>query len=131
MKELYWITRLDGIHEFLNTNALIFTVLCVCLLVAWGIMLLNAGVEDEDFHKYRIYSPCKWTCIGSFFIASLFWLGTIFIPTTKEACMIYLGGSVVDYVQGNEQIQEMPDKVVNLATEYLDELIQKKDELEK
>ena len=42
----------------------------------------------------------------------------MFVPTTKEMCAIKL----VPMIANDEQVQELPNKVVDLANEWLDEL---------
>jgi len=125
MSDLYWITRLDGIvnlSEHLLVLFIIFTIIFTGILFG---MFVNALVEDEDYHNYKLFKTMRLNTIVGFVLSVFFAACTVFIPSTKEACMIYLGGTVLEYVQGNEQIQELPDKVVNLATSYLDELISK------
>ena len=51
-----------------------------------------------------------------------------FVPTTKEALLIYGVGSTIDYVNGNETIKSLPDKAINALDKYLDSLNKDKDE---
>jgi hypothetical protein len=125
MSDLYWITRLDGIVNLSGTLLTVSGVItCIFALVLFG-MFANALIECEDYHEYKLFKAMRLNTIIGCVASVLFAAATVFIPSTKEACMIYLGGTVLEYVQGNEQIQELPDKVVNLATSYLDELISK------
>ena len=51
-----------------------------------------------------------------------------FVPTTKEALLIYGVGSTIDCVNGNETIKSLPDKAINALDKYLDSLNKDKDE---
>ena len=42
----------------------------------------------------------------------------IFIPTTKEMCAI----KIIPRVVNNEKVQELPEKFVELANEWVEEL---------
>jgi len=52
------------------------------------------------------------------------WLAIAFLPTTKQACAIY----VIPRIVNNKEVQELPEKVVDLANEWLEELKPKKKE---
>lgn len=118
MNEIYWITRLDGIQAF-------FAICTILVIVAIVILFINILASDEEDEKNKSQ---KWLkklfCSLPFFILPL-----IFIPSTKDALLIYgLGGSL-DYVKGNDTAKKLPEKAVIALDKYLDEL--NKDEKEK
>lgn len=125
MKELYWITRLDGLNSFFNLGFTTATILAVCAFIAFFIFTVIDWCGELDNDQKKIPGKCARYSAWCAVIAAIFGLFEVLTPTTKEACMIYLGGNVIDYVQGNDQLREMPDKVINLADEYLDQLIEK------
>ena len=133
MKELYWITRLDAFLNWTTGLKIVAWIILALVLLAvffYFIFFLTGEIKEEKINseKYKRFKRVLWACgIPSSLIVIITSLILIFVPSTKEACMIYLGGSVVDYVQGSEKIQEIPDKVVTLATDYLDTLVTKKE----
>lgn len=118
MNEIYWITRLDGIQAF-------FAICTILVIVAIVILFINILASDEEDKKTKSQ---KWLkvilCSLPFFILPL-----IFIPSTKDALLIYgLGGSL-DYIKGNDTAKKLPEKAVMALDRYLEEL--NKDEKEK
>lgn len=118
MNEIYWITRLDGIQAF-------FAICTILAALAIVILFINILASDEEDEKTKSQ---KWLkvllCSLPFFVLTL-----IFIPSTKDALLIYgLGGSL-DYVKGNDTAKKLPEKAVMALDRYLEEL--NKDEKEK
>ena len=60
---------------------------------------------------------CTITCIAS----TLF---NIFTPTTKDAMIIYGIGTTVDFLQENENVQQLPDKCVKALNDWVDSLVE-------
>lgn len=48
----------------------------------------------------------------------------VFIPNTKQASFIYGMGTVVDYVQNNKDLQQLPDKCVQALDMWVDTFIE-------
>ena len=118
MNEIYWITRLDGIQAFFA----ICTILVVFAIIILFINILILNGEDEKTKSQKWLK--KLFCSLPFFILPL-----IFIPSTKDALLIYgLGGSL-DYIKGNDTAKKLPEKAVMALDRYLEEL--NKDEKEK
>lgn len=118
MNEIYWITRLDGIQAFFA----ICTILAALAIVILFINILVLNEEDEKTKSQKWLK--KLFCGLPFFILPL-----IFIPSTKDALLIYgLGGSL-DYIKGNNTAKKLPEKAIIALDKYLDEL--NKDEKKK
>lgn len=118
MNEIYWITRLDGIQAF-------FAICTILVIAAIIILFINILILNDEYEKTKSQ---KWfkvlLCSLPFFILPL-----MFIPSTKDALLIYgLGGSL-DYVKGNDTAKKLPEKAVMALDRYLEEL--SKDEKEK
>lgn len=115
MKELYLLTILDGLNDFLVGLTILGGVLgVVCLFV----YLMYRLVEQEDHPMLK-----KWGII-SICITLICSLTNVFIPTTQQAMMIYGVGTVVDYVQTNEDIKQLPDKCVQALNMWVDKCIE-------
>lgn len=113
MNEIYWITRLESIH---NT----FEVLLILSIVSLGIFTFIALVNLDEWDSNYTKSSRKFlkACCPVLFISIL---GTVFIPTTKEALLIYGVGGTIDYVKSNETAKGIPDKAVKALDKFLEE----------
>jgi hypothetical protein len=115
MKELYLLTILDGLNDFLVGLTITSGILGgVCLFI----YLMYRLIEQEEHPTLK-----KWGII-SFCIAIACSLANVFVPTTKQATMIYGIGTVVDYVQTNEDIKRLPDKCVRALDMWVDNCIE-------
>ena len=110
--EMYWLTRLTGIH-----NGLCGVGIVLMLIGAVG-LVIGALIWHEDEVK-------KWFFIsfGVSILGLIIAFSSIFVPTTKEMCAI----KVIPTIVNNEQVQEMPDKIMDLANEWITELSPNKD----
>lgn len=117
MNEIYWITRLDGIQAF-------FAICTILLIMAIVILFINILASDDEDQRAESQ---KWLkklfCSLPFFILTL-----IFIPSTKDALLIYGLGGTIDYVKGNGTARKLPEKAVMALDKYLEELSKDKKE---
>ena len=65
----------------------------------------------------------KFAMVFAFFTA-----GAIFIPTQTDIMAIYGLGGTIDYIKSNDKTKELPDKVVNALTRYIDHIEKEKGE---
>lgn len=114
MTELYWITRLDAF-----IFVLVVMILLGVVLFSWNGMRLDDTNEDykPDAPKRKSYKRnMKMIAIITFM--SL--IAVAFIPSTKNALLIYGVGGTVDYIQGNDTAKQIPDKCLKAIDKYLD-----------
>ena len=73
------------------------------------------GSEDPEAVRLKtvLGSVIKWLIPFTACVAIL----SIFLPTTKQACAIY----VIPKIANNEQVQQIPDKVLEYGNKWLDE----------
>lgn len=109
MAELYWITRFDYIQGIL----IAFLVLVGCVIVVATVSF--CAYRDESLTSKRVL---KWA-VSSFAIALLV---LSFIPSTKEAMMIYGIGGTIDYIKSNDKAKQLPDKCIDALTRYVDSI---------
>ena len=50
-------------------------------------------------------------------------LGT-FLPTSKQAAIIFSVGQTIEYVKGNEKLKELPDKAVMCLDKFISEYLE-------
>ena len=106
MSEIYWLTRLNGVHTFLAIAAFISLLGTFFTLMYY---LMDDGITEAI------------TKVKGFFIAFVIsMLGIIFTPTTEELLLIYGLGSVKEYVESNDKAKELPDKAIEALDKYLD-----------
>lgn len=111
MSELYWITRFDGVLTAVIILLVIFLLLTLVCAAAW----FNSYDEDEQ------KVPRKCTIIfGS--IAIFLLIIQAFIPSTKQALIIYGVGGTIDYVKSNNTAKQLPDKAIIALDKYLESI---------
>ena len=112
MKELYFINLIGNISI---AAWVIFGVLCFAAFVV-GIAYFMDDIEDTLMKKIS----------KSMIIVSVICLVLgILLPTKKECYIIFGIGSVVDYIQDNEDAKQLPEKTIKmlnaLAEKYTEE----------
>lgn len=104
---IYWITRLDGLKKFFDGFG--FVVFAIGFILS---VLGIGNVLAENKSKKWLLSLLI-PLIGAFFI-----FVSTFIPTTKEMAAIY----IIPSVANNESVQAIPNSILNLANEWMEEL---------
>lgn len=114
MEELYWITRLDGISTFLSF-ILIFSGMA---FAGCSMAFLNSSDDDdEEQFKANSIKGIKYSLITMIISATI----NIFIPTTKEAYVIYGIGGAIDYIKNDSVATQLPHKAIVALDKWLDE----------
>lgn len=115
MRELYFLTILDGINHFLST--------ATSVGLAIGVVAVAFYILFQLIEKQNIPAIKNWG-IGLLILGTSSGLVNVFIPTTEQAAMIYGVGTIVDYVQNNEDIQKLPDKCVQALNMWVDNCLE-------
>jgi len=108
--QMYWLTRLDEIKTAVVGIGVISILICAVALTFSCIIRFDD--KDKRATKFVISSA-----IGLLFSALLLSLH-IFVPTTKQMCAI----KIIPMITNDEQVQEIPNKLVELADEWIEEL---------
>lgn len=108
--EIYWITRLDHFHAIGIVFGIIWAIVTACLFIG---LLIALDDGDKVSRKW-----CTQRVIPTLLISMILWGAFAFVPTTKEMCAI----KAIPVIVNNKQVQELPNKVVELANEWIDEL---------
>lgn len=124
MNEFYWITRLDSIDHLLLAFAVVAVIVFIVGLIGFGVTFNDASYVSDDGGVKKMRSHFKKMIIISFIV--FFSTSTIntFLPSTKDAYVIYGMGGTFDYLKQNEKAKELPDTVVTAIDAYLNTQIE-------
>jgi aspartyl/asparaginyl beta-hydroxylase (cupin superfamily) len=115
---IYWITRLDTINYFFIGSmvlGLCFTITVVSIFLYYFVVGKDSHNDNyQQIKKSTLKASIISVCITVFFSFCL-----IFTPTTQEACVIYL----IPKITENKNVQEIPDKALQLLNSHLDKWI--------
>lgn len=113
MIELYLLTRICA----LSNLALAIIAVSVILTVVFWILVLDT---DEGSKKFRLF---KKLAKRSSITAAVTLILYFFIPDKKELYFIIGVGGVVDYVQQNDTLKQIPDKCIEALDKWVEEQI--------
>lgn len=108
MWELYLLTRLG----------IIFPILVVIMIFATGVLFISVidiahdGVGKKNLMFFK----------RSAVVLAISTMGVVFIPTERDAFLIYGVGTTLDYLQNNEKVQQLPDKCVDALDAWVESL---------
>ena len=111
MNELYWLTRLEYIQNFL---IIVMSISGIVLFISFVMWTMANYTEEAKL-------TLKWV-ISSFTTLIISSLIFVFVPTTKEAVLIWGVGSTIDYIQENEIAKQLPDKCINALNDWVESL---------
>ena len=119
MEEIYWITRFDAIHAtfliFLSISTIASAITAIYYSVKKCEEIEYPGQEETPKYKKMFYGYFK--CSVIIFVISL--IGVTFIPTTKQAFLIYGFGGTVDYLKANPTARQLPDKCIKAIDRWI------------
>lgn len=126
MNEVYWITKLDTICNFLTAVA----VVCFMISTVTGIFAMFNRFEADDYEEGGKYYNCHMQRFKMFlsyfkrliFVAIVACLINFFIPTTNEALMIYGVGGTIDYIKSNDTNKQLPNKCIKALDKWVDNI---------
>lgn len=134
MNEIYWITRLDAICNFLTA----VTVVSFLISAFIAVFVVCSRIEVNNYKKgsenWNYYMQ-KFKMFLSYFKRSIFvaivaGFINLFIPTTNEALLIYGVGGTIDYIKSNGTAKQLPDKCIKALDKYLDNLTKEENQKE-
>jgi hypothetical protein len=119
MNELYWLTRLEYIQNFLIIVMFVSGTAMILSFAMWA--MANSVVETR---KTLSWLRCTFATLV---ISSLTF---VFVPSTKEALLIWGVGSTIDFLQENETAKQLPDKCINALKDWVESLSPKNNQTE-
>jgi len=114
---IYWITRLGSVKAGIQNSGSVMCVVFIILGVASAIVYL-AGNDFDNEHVSKWGEKWFPRSVLLFLCGLLFIIASCFIPTTKEMCAI----KVLPIIANNDEVQNLPNRVVELTNDWLDEL---------
>ena len=115
---IYWITRLDGIHDFLIGLCIITGILAVLSLITFfATFMVSEG--EEEFHpamKFELRA-----CFISIALLVVFSLVSVFIPTTKEMALIKVLPAISNSRFVSEELPKEAGEIYMLAKDAVKE----------
>ena len=132
MNEIYWITRLDYICNFLTAVTVISFLISAFIVVFVVCNRIEANNYKKGSENWNYYMQRFKMFLSYFkrfiFVTIIACFINFFIPTTNEALMIYGVGGTIDYIKSNDTSKQLPDKCVKALDKYLDNLTKEEKE---
>ena len=126
MSEIYWITRLTCICDFLTAVAVISFLISALMAVFAMCNKFEANDYEKGGENWNYYMQRFKMCLSYFkrfiFVTIVACFINLFIPTTNEALMIYGVGGTIDYVKSNETAKQLPDKYIKALNKWAENL---------
>lgn len=126
MEELYWITRLTCVCNFLTAVAVVSFLISAFIVVFVVCNRIEANNYEKGGENWNYYMQRFKMFLSYFkrliFVAIIACLINFFIPTTNEALMIYGVGGTIDYVKSNETAKQLPDKYIKALDKWVENL---------
>ena len=126
MNEIYWITRLDVICDFLTVISVVCFVISV-VMCAFAIHNRFAADNCLEGGKYYNCHMKRFKMFLNYFKRSIIvtlvlTVINIFIPTKNDALLIYGVGGTIDYIKSNDTSKQLPDKCVKAFDKWVENL---------
>ena len=118
----YWLTVADGVKSFFDVASDIFTWLSVIGLIIYVIAIAFSlsddarDSQDQIRPEYlRLRKMFGWIFWGFTIFSLVSWFGYVAVPTKKDAVMILVGGSVVEFMTSDSIAKQIPSELLILA----------------
>lgn len=116
MTEIYWLQVVGN----LGSLTVVAMIIAIIALIVLTIGYCAFGVYDDD-DRAKQAAIVKWLKRSAVAVI-VSAVGMVFIPSDKELMAIYGIGGTIDYIKSNDKAKELPDKVVDALTRYVDSI---------
>lgn len=120
MNEIYWLTRVGELNGVLGFLWIMPTIILLLMVIALPIFGEDWNDKFKDMLKKWAWRLIILIVIGV--------IGDAFTPSKKDVLLIYGLGGTIDYVKSNDKAKELPDKVVDALTRYVDTIAKEEKE---
>ena len=130
MNEIYWITRLDAISDFLTIIAIVSFLISVVMAAFAMYNRFEADDYEEGGKYYNCYMQ-RFKIFLKYFKRSILVIIVscvinVFIPTKNDALLIYGVGGTIDYIKSNDTAKQLPDKCIKALDKWVENLNEEK-----
>ena len=122
MNEMYWITRLDAVNDFL----IILIILATIAIVGCLIILFSEIVDEDEVWVKKMFRILKVSILVFLTSSTL----KVFVPTTNEMYAIIGIGRTYEYLKDNKDIKEIPDNTIKALKVWSENLLKEQEEKE-
>ena len=119
MNEMYWITRLDAVNDFL----IILIILATITIVGCLIILFSEIVDEDEIWVKKMFRITKVSILVLLTTSTL----KVFVPTTNEMYAIIGIGGTYEYLKDNKDIKEIPDNTIKALKIWSENLVSKEE----
>ena len=115
MNEMYWITRLDAVNDFL----IILIILATIAIAGCLIILFSEIVDEDEVWVKKMFRIIKVSILVLLTTSTL----KVFVPTTNEMYTIIGVGGTYEYLKDNKDIKEIPDNTIKALKIWSENLV--------
>ena len=119
MNEMYWITRLDALNDFL----IILIILATIAIAGCLIILFSEIVDEDEIWVKKMFRIIKVSILVLLTTSTL----KVFVPTTNEMYTIIGIGGTYEYLKDNKDIKEIPDNTIKALKIWSENLVSKEE----
>jgi hypothetical protein len=112
MNEIYWITRLDTVQGFCIA---ILVIGIACIFIS----IIRTVTSTKDITEPSVTNKFKWVGI---ILTVIFLPLVMFVPSSRDAMLIFGIGPTIDYIQNNETAKQLPDKCIDALDSWVESL---------
>ena len=109
---IYWITRLDALRDVLQSISALSVIIAAVTL--FFMVMIKIDESWDEWGKF-----CTAFFIPSLILLIISGIGYVAMPSTKEACAIYIIPKIVN----NEQVQQVPENALKFLSSQLEEWV--------
>jgi hypothetical protein len=114
--EMFWLLKLDVLDDVFLGLGLVF--IFVPIIIIGIINGCYEGNSEKSPKAIKLWKLLFVTLPLGFLLA----FSSAFIPSTKEMAAIIVVPKMITAIDKNEQLKKMPDKLINLADEWITKL---------
>lgn len=113
---IYWFYVIGNLSVAVTAA---FFLSLIPLGVLFGVVMFGDYSYCEEQKKYLHQKWCKYIAVFS----SVMLIASIFGVTSESLMRIYVVDNVVEYIEGKEEVQQLPDKVIECCNKLLDDYL--------
>ena len=123
MWELYWISRLTTINHMMIVVLIVGVIVAIVSAVtrSEASSYLKHWTTDSNYKETLSELKGATKALKISLVACIISIiGIMFVPTTREALLIWGVGGTIDYIKENPTAKQIPDKCVKALDKWVD-----------